>query len=64
MLSKINDYILEAWHLNLLWRLHEGDFKACCYHSFIPVHLGACEFLSITGFAWPWAVDKLPALSD
>ena len=35
MLSKVNDYILEAWHLNLLWRLHEGDFKACCYHSVV-----------------------------
>ena len=39
MLSKVNDYILEAWPLNLLWRLHEGDFKACCYHSPIPVRL-------------------------
>ena len=54
MLSKVNDYILEMWPLNLLWRLHEGDFKACCYHSSIPVRLGACEFLSIAGSAVQW----------
>ena len=43
MLSKVSDSILDAWPLNLLWRLHEGNFKACYYHSSIPVHLGAAN---------------------
>ena len=62
MLSKVNDYILEAWPLNLLWRLHEGDFKACCYHSSIPVHLGVKRILVDHGIRVALGCRQIPGL--
>ena len=48
-----DDFILEAWLLPLMY----PGTPWCRFFAF------TCEFSSITGFAWPWAVNRFPALS-
>ena len=64
MLSKVSDYILDVWPLDRLWRLHGGDFKACCYHSSIPVRLDAKRILVDHGIRVALGCRQIPGPVD
>ena len=64
VLNTLKVYSYKREMYNGLWRLHEGDFKACCYHSSIPVRLGAKRIFVDHGIRVALGCRQIPGPVD